>query len=86
VAFSLADGGVLCAACAGSQPPTRLPPQSYRDLLDLNSPGAALPTLDAAHAAAHRRLVARFIRHHSGETGARALRALDFWERRPWAL
>src|SRR5947199_205609 len=39
--------------------------------------------LDAQHAAAHRRLVARFVRHHFGETGA--LSALDFWERRAWA-
>lgn len=85
IAFSLADGGVLCSACAGAQPPTRLPPQAYRDLIALNTPDAGLPRLDAAHAAAHRRLVARFIRHHSGETSERALRALDFWERRAWA-
>lgn len=85
VGFSLADGGVLCPACAGGNPPTRLPPHAYRDLVALNTPAAALPALDASHAAAHRRLVARFIRHHSGETGARALRALDFWERRAWA-
>lgn len=87
IAFSLAEGGVLCASCAGapSHPPTRLPPQAYADLLALNAPGAPLPALDTAHAAAHRRLVARFIRHHSGETAARSLRALDFWERRAWA-
>ncbi|MDP3909751.1 MAG: DNA repair protein RecO [Gemmatimonadales bacterium] len=81
IAFSLADGGVLCAACAGPQPPARLPPQAYRDLVDLNTPAAALPTLDAGHAAAHRRLVARFIRYHAGGS----LRAVDFWERRAWA-
>jgi DNA repair protein RecO (recombination protein O) len=83
VAFSPADGGVLCARCAGPQPPTRLPPQAYRDLLTLNDAGAELPMLDAAHAAAHRRLVARFVRYHLGESGE--LRALDFWERRAWA-
>lgn len=87
IAFSLADGGVLCASCAGAQPPTRLPPKAYADLLAMNTWDAPLPALDASHAAAHRRLVARFIRHHSGETGggARSLRALDFWERRAWA-
>jgi DNA repair protein RecO (recombination protein O) len=85
IAFSLADGGVLCASCAGAQPPTRLPPQAYADLLAMNTWDAPLPALDMPHAAAHRRLVARFIRHHSGETGARSLRALDFWERRAWA-
>jgi DNA repair protein RecO (recombination protein O) len=82
VAFSPADGGVLCARCAGPQPPTRLPQQAYRDLLALNDAGAELPTLDAPHAAAHRRLVARFVRHHLDESGE--LRALDFWERRAW--
>jgi recombinational DNA repair protein (RecF pathway) len=84
VAFSVAEGGVLCARCA--PPPvaavqgcTRLPPQAYRDLVALNDPAAALPPLDAAHAAAHRRLVARFVRHHLDEAGV--LSALDFWER-----
>jgi DNA repair protein RecO (recombination protein O) len=90
VVFSTAEGGVLCAACARAvaappplpPPPTRLPPQAYRDLLALNDAGGALPTLDAAHAAAHRRLVARFVRHHMGESGA--VSAIDFWERRAW--
>ena len=84
VIFSAADGGVLCARCAPAapQPPTRLPPQDYRDLLALNDAAAALPALDAPHAAAHRRLVARFARHHLGETDT--LAALDFWERRAW--
>ncbi|HEV8401250.1 MAG TPA: DNA repair protein RecO [Gemmatimonadales bacterium] len=82
VAFSTAEGGVLCSKCAGPQPPTRLPPDAYRDLLALNDAGAALPRLDTAHAAAHRRLVARFVRHHMGESGP--LSAMDFWERRAW--
>ena len=82
VAFSTADGGVLCPTCAGPQPPTRLPSHAYRDLLALNDAGAELPALDAAHAAAHRRLVARFVRHHMGESGP--LSAMDFWERRAW--
>lgn len=83
VVFSAADGGVLCPRCAPPQPPTRLPPQDYRDLLALNDAAAALPALDAPHAGAHRRLVARFARHHLGE--ADTLAALDFWERRAWA-
>ena len=84
LAINAADGGVLCGRCAGLQPspPTRLPRQAYRDLLTLNDAGAELPALDAAHAAAHRRLVARFVRHHLGESGA--LRALDFWEHHAW--
>lgn len=89
VAFSIAEGGVLCAKCAGSQPPTKLPPQAYRDLLALNDEHAPLPALDAPHAAAHRRLIARFIRHHLEETrrngDAPRASAIDIWERRTWS-
>ena len=85
--FSVADGGVLCPRCVQApspppQPPSRLPPQAYRDLLALNDPRVELPALDPPHAAAHRRLVARFIRYHLAEAGL--LSALDFWERRAW--
>lgn len=83
VAFSAAEGGVLCARCAPPQPPTRLPPADYRTLLVLNDPAADLPVLDAAHAAAHRRLVARFVRHHI-DIPPSSLSALDFWERQAW--
>lgn len=83
VAFSAAEGGVLCPRCAPANLPTRLPPQAYRDLLALNDPAASLPALDAPHAAAHRRFVARFARQHLDAAGA--LSALDFWERRAWA-
>lgn len=87
VAFSVAEGGVLCPRCAPppspAPPPARLPPQAYRDLVTLNDSRAALPALDAPHAAAHRRLIARFVRHHLDD--ASTLSALDFWERRAWA-
>ncbi len=83
VPFSVADGGVACPHCTPTQPFTRLPRQDYRDLLALTDAREELPRLDALHAAAHRRLVARFVRHHFGETGA--LSALEFWERRAWA-
>jgi len=84
VLFSVADGGVLCAGCAraATQAPSRLPPRAYRDLVALNDPRTDLPPLDPPHAAAHRRLVARFVRYHLGEAGP--LSALDFWERRAW--
>src|SRR5437660_153312 len=81
--FSVAAGGVACPTSAPAPPLTRLPRQAYRDLLVLNDAAADLPRLDAPHAAAHRRLVARFVRHHFGEAGA--LSALDFWERRAWS-
>jgi DNA repair protein RecO (recombination protein O) len=82
IAFSAADGGVLCVRCAAAQARTRLPPQDYRDLVALNDPTVELPSLDAPHAAAHRRLAARFVRHH---LDAVSLSALDFWERSAWA-
>ncbi len=91
VAFSTAEGGVLCARCAPPPPPpppspnqaTRLPAQAHRDLVALNDPDAPLPALAPPHAAAHRRLLARFVRHHFGETST--LPALDFWERHAWS-
>ena len=92
VAFSAAEGGVLCANCAGLKPPTRLPAQAYRDLRALNDEAADIPLLDAAHAAAHRRLVARFIRHHLDEIEVSPHRngrperasAIEIWERGSW--
>src|SRR5439155_456488 len=59
VAFSTAEGGVLCERCAPPPPSqaTRLPAQAHRDLVALNDPHAPLPALAPAHAAAHRRLV-----------------------------
>ena len=88
VAFSTADGGVVCEACLATKPPatiTRLPPQAWRDLLNLLDPKTPLPPLDGAHAAAHRRLAARFVRHHLDDRGDGTLPALAFWERRAWA-
>ncbi|HKW42114.1 MAG TPA: DNA repair protein RecO [Gemmatimonadales bacterium] len=86
VLFSIGDGGAFCSRCApasGSpESPTRLPAQAYRDLVALNDPRADLPELDPAHCAAHRRLVARFVRYRLGDAGS--LSALDFWERRAW--
>lgn len=88
VAFSTAEGGVICEACVRSQPPatvTRLPPDAWRDLCAMLDREAPLPQLDAPHAAAHRRLAARFVRHHLEDTGpAETLPALVFWERRTW--
>jgi len=86
-AFSIAEGGVLCPRCARDVTETgavtRLPAGDYRALLALHDASAALPALDVPHAAAHRRLVARFVRHHIGDR--RPLAAMDFWERRAWA-
>ena len=91
VIFSAAEGGAICAACARPQPPasfTKLPAQAYRDLLSLVLPDAALPALDALHAAAHRRLVSRYAHFHldapPAANGKGSLPALEFWERRAW--
>lgn len=87
-AFSVAEGGVVCPDCAATPPPppvpfVRLPVADYEALIALNQHGVNLPAFDAPHAAAHRRLVARFVRHHLDD--ARALTALEFWERRAWS-
>jgi len=81
--FSAREGGALCPACATDHGAVTLPADARADLLALLSPASmALPALDAKHAAAHRRLLARYIQHHLGE-GA-ALPALEFWMRRQW--
>jgi DNA repair protein RecO (recombination protein O) len=81
--FSTHEGGALCPTCASEHGATRLPAGARADLTALLDPVAALPVLDERHAAAHRRLLARYVRYHLGE-GAE-LPALDFWLRRPWA-
>jgi DNA repair protein RecO (recombination protein O) len=82
LAFSAPEGGALCPDCAGPAGGTRLPPEARGDLGVLLDVGAALPPLDARHAAAHERLAARYVRWHLAE-GAE-LPALEFWTRRPW--
>jgi DNA repair protein RecO (recombination protein O) len=81
--FNTREGGALCPTCAAQHGASVLPDRARADLSALLDPGAALPPLDHRHAAAHRRLLARYIRYHLGE-GAE-LPALDFWVRRPWA-
>ncbi len=81
--FSTRDGGALCPPCAAQRGATQLPPQDRADLASLLDPASPLPSLDSRHGAAHRRLLARYIRHHLAE-GA-DLPALEFWMQRPWA-
>jgi DNA repair protein RecO (recombination protein O) len=82
VAFSPPDGGVLCTLCARGLETTVLPAEARAALTRLVAGTGALPELDARHAAAHRRLVARYIRFHMAE-GA-ALPALEFWLGQAW--
>jgi hypothetical protein len=83
MAFSAEDGGALCARCARERNSAWLPASDRADLEALLSSDDAVPTLDERHAAAHRRLVARFIRYHLGE-GAE-LPGLEFWCARSWS-
>lgn len=80
--FSTADGGLLCPGCAAGQSGPRLTPDDHQALMALVDPALELPALDEPHLAAHRRLLARYIRYHLGDGSP--LPALEFWERRPW--
>jgi DNA repair protein RecO (recombination protein O) len=81
--FSTRDGGALCQVCASQPGATQLPERDRGDLVALLDPAASLPSFDARHGAAHRRLLARYIRYHLAE-GAE-LPALEFWMQQPWA-
>jgi DNA repair protein RecO (recombination protein O) len=80
--FSAREGGALCPACHQGRSVAVLAPDDRTALQALLSCDAPLPTLDRPHAAAHRRLVGRFIEHQVAE-GA-TLRALDFWLAHAW--
>jgi DNA repair protein RecO (recombination protein O) len=82
LAFDAAAGGALCLDCGGRGTPAKLNSEDRADLVALVRSETELPRLSARQAAAHRRLIARYIQHHLGE--GMALPALDFWIRRPW--
>jgi DNA repair protein RecO (recombination protein O) len=81
--FAAEQGGALCGEHRGEGARhTTLRPadrDALRALLDGRWPD---PPLDARHAAAHRRLLMTFIRHHLAED--RPLPALAFWDRESW--
>jgi DNA repair protein RecO (recombination protein O) len=82
VAFSPADGGVLCSSCVPTQGTHTLPDAARRDLQSLIDPSAEWPLLDERHAAAHRRLFAHYVEYHLAE--GRTLPAMRFWLTRSW--
>jgi DNA repair protein RecO (recombination protein O) len=82
VAFSLAEGGALCRACARERSATQLPGEARHALAALLQEGEDPPLLDARHLAAHRRLLSRWVRTHVMDD--RELPALDFWLGEPW--
>ncbi len=82
VTFSMTDGGTLCGGCGAGHAGAHLRPADRADLAALLDPDAELPTLDRAHEAAHRRLLARWIRTQQGD--GHSTPAVDFFEQRPW--
>jgi DNA repair protein RecO (recombination protein O) len=80
--FEPRDGGALCRRCGGQNTVVKLGEADRADLESLVRPDAPLPSLSRRQAAAHRRLLARYIQYHLGE--GVPLPALDFWIRRPW--
>jgi DNA repair protein RecO (recombination protein O) len=75
VAFSLRDGGFLCAGCARQGATTRLGASDRADLEALVDPASELPVLDDRQGDAHRRLVLRWVREHLGDGSMPALEA-----------
>ncbi len=84
-AFSLPEGGLLCARCSAASRLTgrgRLTPEDQAALQAFVDGDDVPPSaLSPKHAGAHRRLLARFVRRHLGEE--RELKALAFWEGAP---
>ncbi|MEO8031000.1 MAG: DNA repair protein RecO [Gemmatimonadota bacterium] len=80
--FAPEEGGALCRNCAPATGPARLSPDDRAALVALVAGGVDLPELDSRHAAAHRRLIARFIRWHVAS--GHVLPALEFWSDRSW--
>ncbi len=82
-AFSVNDGGFLCASCAREVETTPLAREDRETLVRLvEADSAGVDTIPLRHAAAHRRLLASFVRRHLGADTQ--LNALDFWEELPW--
>lgn len=77
-AFSLGDGGVLCRRCDLGASPIRLEADDRLALAFFVDGRGEAPELDPPHAAAHRRLLARWIVSHLSEG---ELPALELWRR-----
>lgn len=82
-AFSVTDGGFVCSRCSDGRQTSTLASGDRDALAQLVAGNDEIEGgISARHGAAHRRLLARFIRHHLAEH--RDLKALDFWETLPW--
>lgn len=83
--FSHASGGVLCARCGALAVATRKLPTTARAAIAgwmSGQPAAAFSDRDAR---AHQRLLREFLGYHVHDSGGRALRAFDQWERGGWS-
>ncbi len=78
VAFSIDDGGVLCASCAAGHAPIRLAATDLEALGFFLDGTGEVPDLDPPLAAAHRGLLSRWVARHLGEV---ELPALNLWLR-----
>jgi DNA repair protein RecO (recombination protein O) len=76
--FSLAEGGLLCERCARGAGRGALGPDDRGALRAFVAGSYDVPALEPKHLAAHRHLLARFIRRHVADD--RELPALAFWE------
>ncbi len=83
IPFSAVQGGALCRRHAGDATHvTRLRDADREALASLVTGRLPVAPLDARHAAAHRRLLLTFVRHHLAED--RAMPALAFWDAESW--
>ncbi len=80
--FSAEQGGALCPVHRAAAPYRQLKGADAVALAQLVSGRLPDPPLDERHAAAHRRLLVAFIRHHLAEN--RALPAIAFWDAESW--
>jgi DNA repair protein RecO (recombination protein O) len=78
LSFSPSDGGALCPLCATGRPIARLSPEDAEGLRRLVTGTGELPPLEGKHAAAHRRLLARWVQEQVGE--GTVFPALDAWQ------
>jgi DNA repair protein RecO (recombination protein O) len=81
--FSVPEGGLLCRRCSAERATTVLEASDRAALEGFASGRDDIPPgWSPRHAAAHRRLLARFIEHHVAE--GHRLKALAFWEHPSW--
>jgi DNA repair protein RecO (recombination protein O) len=80
--FSNSAGGALCSRCGSLAAGARVLPASARDALRAWIDGADAPSVNAAEARAHQRLLREFVLEHLG-TGE--LRAFRVWEHGEWS-